>query len=128
MVYKCFDKKSAGIGFNMHSNNEYILDLAGELHKPIITKFKKRTVCSRFRDNIWGAHLADVQLIGKFNKRFRFLLCIIDIFSKYACVVVLKDKIGITITNAFQKILDGSNRKPKKIWVDKGSESYNSSF
>ena len=55
-------------------------------------------------------------------------MCVIDIFSKYAWVVPLKDKKGITITNAFQKILDGSNRKPNKIWVDKGSEFYNSSF
>ena len=68
-----------------------------------------------------------MQLITKFNKGFRFLLCVIDIFSKYAWVVPLKDKKGITITNAFQKILKESNRKPNKIWVDKGSEFYNSS-
>ena len=69
-----------------------------------------------------------MQLISKFNKRFTFLLSVIDIFSKYAWVIPLKDKKGITITNAFQEILDSSNRKPKKIWVDKGSEFYNSSF
>ena len=68
-----------------------------------------------------------VQLISKFNKGIRFLLCFIDIFSKYAWVIPLKDKKGITITNAFQKILKESNRKPNKIWVDKGSESYKSS-
>ena len=68
-----------------------------------------------------------MQLINKFNKGFRFLLCVIDIFSKYAWVVPLKDKKGISIVNAFQKILDDSNRKPNKIWVDKGSEFYNSS-
>ena len=68
-----------------------------------------------------------MQLISKFNKEFRFLLCVIDIFSKYAWVVPLKDK-GMTITNAFQKILKESNKKPSKIWVDKGSEFYNSSF
>ena len=86
------------------------------------------TVYSRLKDNIWGADLADMQLIGKFNKGFRFLLYVIDIFSKYAWVVPLKDKKGITITNAFQKILKESNRKTNKIWVDKGSEFYNSSF
>ena len=59
-------------------------ELAKDLHKPIITKFRKRKVCSGFRDNMWGADLADMQLISKFNKRFRFLLCAIDIFSKYA--------------------------------------------
>ena len=66
--------------------------------------------------------------ISKFNKGFRFLLCVIDIFSKYAWVVPLKDKKAITITDAFQKILDYSNRKPKKIWIDKGSEFYSNSF
>ena len=69
-----------------------------------------------------------MQLISKFSKGFRFLLCVIDIVSKYAWVVHLKDKKSITITNAFQKILKESNRKPNKIWVDKGSEFYNNSF
>ena len=63
-----------------------------------------------------------MQLISKFNKGFRFSLCVIDIFSKYAWVVPLKDKKGISIVNAFQKILKGSDRRPNKIWVDKGSE------
>ena len=69
-----------------------------------------------------------MQLISKFDKEFRFLLCVIDIHSKYAWVIPLKDKKGITITNVFQKILDESNRKPNKIWVDKGSEFYNRSI
>ena len=69
-----------------------------------------------------------MQLIRKFNKRFRLLLCFVDIFSKYAWVVPLKDKKGISIVNAFQKILKESDRKPNKIWVDKGSEFYNNSF
>ena len=63
-----------------------------------------------------------MQLIRKFNKGFRFLLCVIDIFSKYVWVVPFKGKKGVSIVDAFQKILDDSNRKPKKIWVDKGSE------
>ena len=71
-----------------------------------------------------GADLADIQLISKFNKGFRFLLCVIDIFSKYAWVVSSKDKKSIDIVNAFQKMLKQSNRKPNKIWVDKGSEFY----
>ena len=69
-----------------------------------------------------------MQLISKFNKGFRFLLCVIDIFSKYASVVPLKDKKGVSIVNAFQKILDDSKRKPNKIWVDRGSEFYNRSM
>ena len=77
---------------------------------------------SSFRDNIWGVDLVDMQLLSKFDKGFRFLLCVIDIFSKYAWVIPLKDKKGISIVNAFQKILDDSERKPDKIWVDKGSK------
>ena len=90
MVYKFFDKKSKGSGVNIPL--EFNEQLAEELHKPIIRKFKKRTVYSRFKDNIWGADLADMKLISTFNKEFRFLLCVIDIFSKYARVVPLKDK------------------------------------
>ena len=69
--------------------NETIFNknLAEELHKPIIRKFYKRKVHSPFIDNIWGADLADMQLISKFNKGFRFLLCVIDIYSKYAWVI-----------------------------------------
>ena len=126
MVYTFFDKKSkdGGAGNNEIKHN---LQLAEELHKPIIRNFKKRTVYSGFKDNIWGADLADMQLISKFNKGFRFLLCVIDIFSKYAWVVPLKNKKGMTIVNVFQKILQESNRKPNKISVDKGSEFGNSS-
>ena len=83
---------------------------------------------SAFKDNIWGADLADMQLISKFNKGFRFLLCVIDIFSKYAWVDPFNDKTGISIVNGFQKILKDSNRKPNKIWVDKSSEFYNAHF
>ena len=69
-----------------------------------------------------------MQLISKLNKGFRFLLCAIDIFSKFAWVVPLKYIIGISIVDAFQKILDKSGGKPNKILVDKGSEFYNNSF
>ena len=65
-----------------------------------------------------------MQLISKFNKGIRFSLCVIDIYSKYAWVIPLKDKNGITIPNAFQKILKESNRKPNKTSVEKGSEFY----
>ena len=131
MVYKFFDKKSKGSGAK-HVNtklipqNEQLLD---ELHKPIIRKFKKeKYIYSAFKDNIWGADLADMQLLSKHNKGIRFLLCVIDIFGKYAWVVPLKDKKGISIVKAFQIILKQSNRKPNKIWVDKGSEFYNAYF
>ena len=133
IVYKFFNKKLKGNGVNTqaepfqkkYENNER---LAEKLHKTIIRKFKKRTVLSGSKDNIWGADLADMRLISKFNKGIRFLLCVIDIFSKYAWVVPLKDEKGASIVDAFQKILKESDRKPNKIWVDKGSEFYNNSF
>ena len=118
LVYKFFDKKASGSGVKSMSNEQ----LAEELHKRITRKFKKRKVYSSFRDNIWSAYLADMQSISKFNKRFRFLSCVIDIFSKYAWVVPLKDKKDVTIVNAFQSILKNSNKKPNKISVDEGSE------
>ena len=125
IVYKFFDKKISGSSIkNENISNK---ELAEELHKPIIRKFNERKVHSPFLSNIWGADLADMQLISKFNKCFRFLLCVIDIYSKCAGVIPLKDEKGITITNAFQKILDESNRKPNKIWVDKGSVFYSRS-
>ena len=125
MVYNFFDKKTAVNGIKSMPQNE---KLAEELYKPIITKFEKIKVYSAFKDNIWGANLADMQLISKFNKGFRFLLCVIDIFSKYAWVVPLKDNKGVSIVNVFQSILKDSNRKPNKIWVDKGGEFFNNSF
>ena len=123
-------KKTVGCGVTVLANKSIPQNeqLAEEIHKPIIRKFKKRKVYSAFKDNIWGADLADMQLISKFNKGFRFLLCVTDIFSKYAWVVPLKDKKGVSILNAFQKSLKKSNRKPNKIWVDRGGEFYNNSF
>ena len=83
---------------------------------------------SSYKDNIWGVDVADMQLISKYNKGIRYILCAIDLFSKYAFVVPLKDKKGMSIVNAFQSILDSSKRKPNKIWVDKDSEFYNTHF
>ena len=127
MVYKFFDSKVSGSGAKLTLQNE---QLANELHKLIIRKFEKRRVYSTFKDNIWGVDLADMQLLSKYNKGIRFLLCVIDIFSKYAWAVPLKDKKCISIVKAFQIILKQSNskRKPNKIWVDKGSEFYNACF
>ena len=123
MVYKFFDKKSKGSGITNRSNYQ----LANELHKPIIKKFKKRKVYSSFRDNIWGADLADMQSLSKFNKGIKYLLCAIDFFSKYAWVIPLKDKRRTSIANAFQKIIS-KEKKPNKTLVDQGSEFYNQSF
>ena len=99
MVYKFFDKKSKGSGII----NEPNYQLANELHKPIIRKFKKRKVYSSFRDNIWGLDLADIQSLSKYNKGINYLLCAINLFSKHAWVVPIKDKKGVIIVNAFKK-------------------------
>ena len=114
-----------GSGVKFTPQNE---QLADELHKPIIKKFKKRKVYSAFKDNIWAVDLADMQLMNKFNKGFKFLLCVVDICSKYAWVVPLKDKKSVSIVNAFENILKKSNRKPNKIWLEKCGEFYNKSM
>ena len=118
MVYKFFNEKSKGAGIKNKINENQ--QLANELHKPIIRKFKTTKVYSSFKDNIWGVDLADMQLISKYNKGIRYLLYAIDLLSKYAFVVTLKDKKGTTIVNALQSILGNSKRKPNKIWVDQG--------
>ena len=99
MVYKFSDKKSKGCSIA----NEPNYWLANDFYKPIIRKLKKRQVYSGFKDNIWGADLADMQLISKFNKGFRFLLCVINIFSKCAWVVLSKDKKVLVLLMLFKK-------------------------
>ena len=126
MVYKFLDKKSTaessflertGSGFKKLKNTTKPSSsiLADELHKPIIRKFNKRNVYSQFKDNIWGVDLADMQSLSRKNKDIKYLLCVIDLYSKYAFVIPLKDKKGISIVNAFDKIIKQSNRKPNKI-------------
>ena len=87
------------------NENISIKELDEELNKPIIKKLNKKNVQSPFIENIWSAGLVGMQLMSKFNKGIRFLSCVTDIFSKYTWVIPLKNKKGITITNAFQKNL-----------------------
>ena len=126
MVNKFFDKKSKGTGIK--NSIEEKQQLANELHKSIIRTFKKRKVYFSFKDNLGGVDLADMQLISKYSKGIRCLLCAIYLFSKYVFVVPLKDKKGTTIVNEFQSILEKSKIKSNKIWVDPGIEFYNNSF
>ena len=129
MVYRFFDKKSASLNKSSGNGitNEPNYQLANELHKPIIRKLKKRKVYSSFRDNIWSVDLADMQSLSKYNKGNKYLLCEIDLFSKYTWIVPIKNKKGVSIVNAFKKIIS-EGRKTNKIWVDQGSEFYNNSF
>ena len=131
MVYKFFDKKSIGSGIATAGPSALARSssiLADELHKPIIRKFNKRKVYSQFKDNVWGVDLAEMQSLSRKNKGIKYLLCAIDLYSKYAFVIPLKNKKGISIVNAFNKIIKQSNRKPNKIWVDQGGEFYNNVF
>ena len=111
MVYKFFDKTSKGSGI---TTNEFNYQLGNELHKPVIKKLKKRKVYSSFKDNIWGVDLADMQSLSKLKKGLKYLLCAIDLFSKYAWVIPIKDKKGTSIVNAFKKIISEGQRKPNK--------------
>ena len=132
MVYNFFDKKSTAEPSSLERMVSGIASssiLPDELHKPVIKKFNKRKVYSQFKDNIWGVDLADMRSLSRKNKGIKYLLCAIDLYSKYdAFVIQLKDKKGISIINAFNKIIKQSNRKPNKIWVDQGSEFYNNVF
>ena len=90
MVYNFFDKKSASLtdksakGGSANNEIKQNEQLAEELQKPIVKKIKKIKVYSLFKGTIWGAGLVEIQLISKFNRGTRFLLCVINIFSKYA--------------------------------------------
>ena len=123
MVQKFFDKKSSGSGIVNEPNNQ----LANELHKPVIRKFFKRRDYRFYRDNIWHVDLADIQLLDKYNEGNKYLLYAIDLFSKYAWVISIKDEKAIGIVNALKKIIS-KGRKPNKIWADQGSEFYNNTF
>ena len=104
MVYNFFDskvaspdKKSAGGGFKKPTAKPSALArnssiLADEVHKPIIRKCNKRKVYSQFKDNIWGVDLADMQSLSRKKKGIKYLLCAIDLYSKYEFVIPLKDK------------------------------------
>ena len=135
MVYKLLDKKSMGSGVKKLKDTaepsalaRSSLILADELHKPVIKKFNKRKVYSQFKYDIWGVDLVDMQSLSRKNKGIKYLLCVIDLYSKYAFVIPLKDKKGISIVNAFDKIIKQSERKPNQIWLGQGSEFYNNNL
>ena len=118
MAYQFFDKKRG----SAVSVNE---QLAEELHKAVIKKFKRRRVYARFKDNIWAGYLTEMELLSSKNKNVKYLLCVIDDFTKYAWIKLLKNKKGKTALNAFIEIVNECHRKPDKLWVDQGREFYN---
>jgi len=99
--------------------------LAEELHRPVVKRFRKRKVEVKGIDEIWAADLVDMQSLAKYNDDIKYLLTVIDVVSKYGWIVPLKDKSGISTADGFTKIFSSSGRKPGKVWVDKGKEFYN---
>ena len=117
MVYEFFNKKK-GSGLRLN-------EVAEELNKSVIKKFKRGKVYARFKDNIWAADLAEMGSLSSKKKNLKYLLCVIDIFTKYAWFKPTKDRKGKTFLNAFIEILNESNHKPNKLWVEQGREFYN---
>ena len=88
-------------------------------------KSKRRKVYARFKDNIWAADLTEMGSLFSKNKNVKYSLCVIDVFTKYAWIKPLKYKKDKTVFNAFIKIVNESNCKPTKVWVDQERESSN---
>jgi hypothetical protein len=103
-------------------------EISDELHKQIRKNFTRRKVVSLHVNEIWGTDLIDFQEYEKENDGFKYLLSIIDVFSKYAWLVPLRDKKATTITKAFHKVIEDSGTQPKQIWSDKGGEYWNAEF
>ena len=101
--------------------------LAKEVFSPQITKFRRERIIPLYKDETWSADLIDKSFLIKYNNNYKFILTAIDIFTKYAWAIPLKNKFGLPISNGF-KIVLGESRKPEKLWVDRGSEFYNKTF
>lgn len=108
------------------SNGDWAHRLADELHKPITRNFENGRVISRGIDEIWAADLIEIQKFSKWNKGIKYLLMVIDVFSKFGWIKPLKNKKTDTATIAFDEVL--KKRKPKMIWTDKGSEFVSKHF
>ena len=113
-----FDKKTGSVV----CVNEQV---AGELHKLVIKNFKRTKIYARFKGNNCAAYLAKMESLSSKNINVKYLLCVIDVFTKYAWVKPLKDKKGKPVLHTFIEIVNKSNCKPTKLWVDKGREFCN---
>jgi len=112
--------KKRRLGWGIEWSNE----LADELHKPVRKKFTKRQVFASGVDGIWAADLVDMQSFSRKNKGYKYILMIIDVFSKYGWAIPLKTKTGLEITRVFQNLWR-TQPPPQKLWTDKGKEFYN---
>ena len=109
-------------------SNNWSQQLADELHKPITNNFSKRKVISNGIDKIWAADLVEMQKFSKWNKGIKYLLMVIDVFSKYGWIKPLKDKKSESVSKAFNEIFKKSKRKLQMLWTDKGSEFISKHF
>ncbi|HRP36788.1 MAG TPA: DDE-type integrase/transposase/recombinase, partial [Candidatus Dojkabacteria bacterium] len=101
---------------------------ASEVHKRAFKKFERRRVIVHKIDEIWAMDLASLESLVSYNDGYKYMLCIIDVFSKFAWAVALKNKTAATVLAAVKDVVKKSKRIPEKIWVDQGSEFYNKSF
>jgi Domain of unknown function (DUF5679)/Integrase core domain/Phospholipase A2-like domain len=115
-------KAKFGFGIEKKAWNE---ELANELHAPVRRKFQRRRVISYGVDDVWSCDLVEMQEWSKQNKGYRYMLNVVDVYSKYAWSVKLLDKKGKTVLEAFKQIVENSGSKPRHIWVDEGKEFYN---
>ena len=118
-------KTKAKFGFGSNVAKQWNEELANELHAPVKRKFQRRSVISYGVDDVWSCDLVEMQEWSKQNKGYRYMLNVVDVFSKYAWSVPLLDKKGKTVLEAFKQIVKTSGRKPDHIWVDEGKEFYN---
>ena len=109
-------------------SNDWSQQLADKLHKPITKNFSKRKVIFNGIDKIWAADLVEMQKFSKWNKGIKYLLMVIDVFSKYGWIKPLKDKKTESVSKAFDEIFEKSKRKPSMLWTDKGSEFISKHF
>ena len=122
-------KRKLGLGLANEKKNDqkttpWQEKLADELYKPVRRNFTKRRVIARYVDNIWCSDLVHMQKLSRWNRGYKYLLMVLDIFSKYGWIVPLKNKSRVAVTDAFSEIFKG-DRKPKYLWIDRGKEFYN---
>ena len=125
MVYTFFDQKTGSLAIATSNAGVCVNEqLAEQLHKPVIKKFKRREVYAGFKENIWAADLAEIESLSSKNKNVKYLLSVINVFAKCAQVKPLKDKKGKTILDTFIEIVNESNRKLNKLWFDQKRSTY----
>ena len=108
--------------------NEKKKEIAKELFSPVIKKIQRIQIQTHYIDECWSIDLIDRSSLAKYNKNYKFVFIVVDNHTKYAWAIPLKDKSGKITTTAFKKLIETSERKPQKVWSDRGKEFYNKTF